>query len=522
VWNIGTAQGLRALRAAAPRPCQAWPGGRFFTPPHSKEAVMQYRHFPAPRLWRLLCLAAAACGLAACGNLNSIHRTLDTASGTGALIDAKQRAIIVGQRVDANGNRRYVACAEPSPDAMSAYAAEFAGELALSPLGTDGTSRSAAIKSALQEAAAHIGMRTPSIQLLRDAMYRVCEAYAIGGIDEGQYELLMRRYQRQIVAMMAIEQLTQAGRVPPVTLTTEGGVGGERPLSEWTDEIKRQQDLLAKQESAVVDAQKTLDKASEDASAAKKVKDDPAATKEAKAAAEKSEADAEKAKKAATDAKVAAQAQRAQVKNIITTLEKNMVGGAALAGRTVAEGVSITSADTARQIVDVQDTVRRLAMTVIDNDDTGALCFNHYANGKGDKLHATIERMCNTYIKGVIAENKLRNRRLDECTAQPTIQKVNECMEGRLPLQGAAAKVPGPKGKPDGATKPGAGKEKDAAKPAAAAGQASAVPTAAQASPAAPAASTAGPSVQPPFQPPVSPRGIQTQGGPKGAALEDK
>ena len=26
-------------------------------------------HAPAPRLWRLLCLAAAACGLAACGNL---------------------------------------------------------------------------------------------------------------------------------------------------------------------------------------------------------------------------------------------------------------------------------------------------------------------------------------------------------------------------------------------------------------------------------------------------------------------
>lgn len=41
-------------------------------------------------------------------------------------------------------------------------------------------------------------------------MFRVCEAYVNGGIDDSQYELLMRRYQRHIVAMMVIEQLTQA------------------------------------------------------------------------------------------------------------------------------------------------------------------------------------------------------------------------------------------------------------------------------------------------------------------------
>lgn len=214
-------------------------------------------HAPAPRLWRLLCLAAAACGLAACGNLNSIHRTLDTASGNGVLIDAKQRAIIVSQRSDvvtvnrmveqAKGQplklekvdeiqRRYIVCGEPSPDAMSAYAAEFSAELAKS--SADGGNRSAAIKGALQEAAAFIGMRTPSIQLLRDSMYRTCEAYANGG-SQSEYELAMRRYQRYTVAMMAIEQLTQAGRVPSITLATEGGVNGERPLSEWTDEIKR-------------------------------------------------------------------------------------------------------------------------------------------------------------------------------------------------------------------------------------------------------------------------------------------
>ena len=256
------------------------------------------------RPWLLAVLAAAGVALAGCGNLNSIHRPLHTASGTGALIDAKQRAIVVGERVDVNGNRRYVACAEPSPDAMSAYAAEFAGELAMSPLGSDGTNRSAAVKGALQEAAAFIGMRTPSIQLLRDAMYRTCEAYANGSIDKGQYELAMRRYQRYTVAMMAIEQLTQAGRVPPVTLTTEGGVNGERPLSEWTDEIKRQQGLQAKQEAAATKADADL-KAAEEA-LGKNAQD---------AAAQKAKADAQAAK-------TVAQAEAARTKTIIAALEK--------------------------------------------------------------------------------------------------------------------------------------------------------------------------------------------------------
>ncbi len=357
---------------------------------------MQYRHFPAPRLWRLLCLAAAACGLAACGNLNSIHRTLDTASGTGALIDAKQRAIIVSQRSDvvtvnrmveqAKGQppklekvdeiqRRYIVCAEPSPDAMSAYAAEFSAELAKS--SADGGNRSAAIKGALQEAAAFIGMRTPSIQLLRDAMYRTCEAYANGSIDKGQYELTMRRYQRYTVAMMAIEQLTQAGRVPSITLATEGGVNGERPLSEWTDEIKRQQGLQAKQDAAASQAD--------------------ADQKAAEAALEKTPQDAaaQKAKTTAQAAKTAAQAERARIETIIAALKNGMAGGTALSSRSAAAVVQAAIEGAARQVSDVQDTVKALALKVLETDDTGALCFEYLKEGKAE---APLTSMCQAYM----------------------------------------------------------------------------------------------------------------------------
>jgi len=376
-------------------------------------------HAPAPRLWRLLCLAAAACGLAACGNLTSIHRTLDTASGNGVLIDAKQRAIIVSQRNDevtsndqtSQREKRYVACAEPSPDAMSAYAAQFAGELAMSPQGADGTNRSAAIKGALQEAAAFIGMRTPSIQLLRDAMYRTCEAYANGSIDKGQYELAMRRYQRYTVAMMAIEQLTQAGRVPSITLATEGGVNGERPLSEWTDEIKRQQGLQAKQDAAASQADADL--------------------KAAEAALEKTPQDAaaQKAKTTAQAAKTAAQAERARIETIIAALKNGMAGGTALSGRSAAAVVQAATEGAARQVSDVQDTVKALALKVLETDDTGALCFEYLKEGKAG---APLTSMCQAYMD---AMREVYRALADQCANAAASKEARaKCLEAGAAL----------------------------------------------------------------------------------------
>lgn len=374
-------------------------------------------HAPAPRLWRLLCLAAAACGLAACGNLHSIHRTLDTASGNGVLIDARQRAIIVSQRSDevtsneqtSQREKRYIACAEPSPDAMSAYAAEFSAELAKS--SADGGNRSAAIKGALQEAAAFIGMRTPSIQLLRDAMYRTCEAYANGGIDKGQYELAMRRYQRYTVAMMAIEQLTQAGRVPSITLATEGGVNGERPLSEWTDEIKRQQGLQAKQEDAAVKADADL--------------------RAAEAALEKNPQDAaaQKAKTTAQAAKTAAQAERARIETIIAALKNGMVGGTALSGRSAAAVVQAATKGAASHVSAVQDTVKALALKVLETDDTGALCFEYLKEGKAE---APLTSMCQAYMN---AMREVYRALADQCANAAADKEARaKCLEAGAAL----------------------------------------------------------------------------------------
>ena len=150
----------------------------------------------------------AGCTLA---EWQSIGRKFDPANGDSRLVDAKQRAIIStlrpeygvgGQPID-----RRVVCAEPSPDALQATAA------ALSASGAADTGNiGAALQAAggTSEGAASFGLRTQSIQLLRDAYFRLCEGYANGAMDDIAFNILQQRYQNHTVALLAVEQLTGA------------------------------------------------------------------------------------------------------------------------------------------------------------------------------------------------------------------------------------------------------------------------------------------------------------------------
>lgn len=154
-----------------------------------------------------------------CGaNFNSIHRELDISKGKGVLIDIKQRAIF--SRLMTAGTKTFpVFCAEPSPDALSAYAAALSGNVDIASKGSLGFS------GQTQESASFVGLRTQSIQLLRDFLYRDCEAYMNEAIDKYQYDTLMRRSQKYMVALLGIEQLTGAVAAMPSTLNINAGTG---------------------------------------------------------------------------------------------------------------------------------------------------------------------------------------------------------------------------------------------------------------------------------------------------------
>ena len=161
----------------------------------------------------LLLLAVSVSGCADLTHFNLMHSNYDRQQ-TLSFIDAKQRVVATSK--DASG--QMAICAEPSPDALSAIAASQGFSLSNETI-------NAALNNSLAESASSIGIRTQSIQLMRDAMYRLCEAHMSGAIDNLSFETMHRRFQSSMVAILAIEQLTGATRPTPVVLNGSASVG---------------------------------------------------------------------------------------------------------------------------------------------------------------------------------------------------------------------------------------------------------------------------------------------------------
>jgi len=156
----------------------------------------------------------------------------------GALIDIKQRAILVG--TDQQGNS--VVCAEPSPDSLSSYLSETLGKLEVTDKG------SASFERKLAENAAFVGLRTQSIQLLRDSYYRLCEAYMNKAITKADYDIQMRRYQQYMITLLAIEALTGVVNVPQTATTPSYLHILSLQLPKLLTEQKQLQGMIAEEE----------------------------------------------------------------------------------------------------------------------------------------------------------------------------------------------------------------------------------------------------------------------------------
>ncbi|MBC6440635.1 MAG: hypothetical protein GDA49_09580 [Rhodospirillales bacterium] len=116
--------------------------------------------------WTVAAVTLSACDTA---NQNSIFRTTSSSDEQVILLDAKQRAVLtqtVKEKVSDNTYRRDIvrACAEPSPDVFSVLSTAFSASAEL------GDDRSAELANAINEAGSNIGLRTQTIQVLRDMM----------------------------------------------------------------------------------------------------------------------------------------------------------------------------------------------------------------------------------------------------------------------------------------------------------------------------------------------------------------
>lgn len=135
-------------------------------------------------------------------------------------LDAEERMLLVTEKGLRKNNKdgsvtrnTRVVCAEPSPDAMMALAAS--GTLS----GIFGAGKEVQGQAAFSQAVGELGERTPVIQLLRDSLYRSCEAYMNGLLDEEDYTDILAFFDIYSATLLGMESLTHTTK-PPVIVQT--------------------------------------------------------------------------------------------------------------------------------------------------------------------------------------------------------------------------------------------------------------------------------------------------------------
>ena len=170
---------------------------------------------------KILLLILTILLLSGCGaNFHSIGRQTSLGTSKAIHLDAEQRLVYFHERVskDEDDKDGYikVLCSEPSPDAINAFASSLAASLSDARKGKEDIK--AAIGAAVAKSSASIGLRTQSIQLMRDAFYRNCESYFNGAIDSKEFFRIHEQFQDVMIGVLAIEQLTGAVAAPAVVV----------------------------------------------------------------------------------------------------------------------------------------------------------------------------------------------------------------------------------------------------------------------------------------------------------------
>lgn len=202
-----------------------------------------------------LAALAAVLSLQGCAYFTTYKSDLGSPT-TGVSVDIKQRMLLMNTKIgDADGKEWKRICVEPSPDALASLGASL-GASHSTPVGS-----SSQLSAAINESAAYVGLRTQSIQLMRDAMYRACEAYMSGAIGNDDYLFLQRRFQAQVVGLLAIEQLTGAIASQPISVHTNASALTGGGANAEADRLVEAQKNLAQQQARLDELKAVHDEA---------------------------------------------------------------------------------------------------------------------------------------------------------------------------------------------------------------------------------------------------------------------
>jgi hypothetical protein len=357
---------------------------------------------------------ATALPLAGCGtweNAFTIYRTTHLDSGVSPITDAKQRVVVnvpASGHVGQNKPKRII-CAEPSPDVAQVLSTAIDAAIRADVQGRG--SGSGRLSASAAASIAQLGERFASIQLLRDGLYRACEAYANGAIRDTTYALLLSRIDDVMVTLLSGEMAAGAfGRnLAAISGQASAGSGTSEEARELNNKILKQAGVVggAEQEAKTAQANEKdkKDKALEEA-------------KKATAAAKKKEAE-EKAK--------------------LAELQRQLRAVRANAARTSASGQAAANigAITGKRITGSPDSVARIHKAFINDTRPEALivacvialdrplsnptmlqqgCLNLFATGTYYQRHKVLVRgkiyEIHRRVERIRATRLLRNHRI--------------------------------------------------------------------------------------------------------------
>jgi hypothetical protein len=149
-----------------------------------------------------------------------------------------------------------IICAEPSPDVVKAVSESFGAGGGIQvhiPPGTTNpeiaAAASGAATKAYSESVAQLTQRMATIQLLRDGLYRACEAYANGAMTETTYAILLSRYDDTMITLLLGELAAGnfGGQLAAIGTSASASAGASAAL----DKLLQQQVAATKAESKV-------------------------------------------------------------------------------------------------------------------------------------------------------------------------------------------------------------------------------------------------------------------------------
>jgi hypothetical protein len=220
-------------------------------------------------------VTVAVVALAGCSN-SIASRDLGFGEGKAVLTQAEWRAITdrpVGEGSEHGRIRpRRVTCAEPSPDVAKAFSSSFN-------VGTSIVARglpsgitpevALAISRSQAEALAQLGERLATIQLLRDGLFRACEAFANGAISDTTYAVILSRYDDTMITMLLGEFAAGAFGRTLAALGTEssGKASSQIDVSSKQERSRQAEEKLKTSEERRNQVNSDLDKAATSAPA---------------------------------------------------------------------------------------------------------------------------------------------------------------------------------------------------------------------------------------------------------------